>query len=557
MELIDKGKWVIPNFQRDFTWTAKQVKELTESVLESYYIGAILVWKCRGKKDAKLAIEPVYGSKIRKEDLDPQAIILDGQQRLTSLYYAMYSPDKKLKWTKHPYFFWINIKKILDNDYEDCVNYYNKNRGRSKKILENQKKQFKEGIFPIQELKNLHRWLDDYSEYLEDEEGLSREKSRNIKEKVRDNLEILEKDYKIVFIELPENMKLDHVCEIFERINSTGTTLTVFDLLNARLLKDGIELRKKLWEAVVNDENDSINSFSEDSPKFPVLLLQAISLIRNSYCNKKYLIELKSNNFIKDWETSVDFINKSLKVITNYRDKDSLSFGVINKNYLPYQTVIPILAVLLKELQSKRDIPSCSSKIAKWYWSSIFKETYSGSTDSQIAKDLRQMREWFEDDSQIPEVIVEARKLSNLDLKGEARTTSAIYRGILSLITLQGAKDFITSQPPEYHTLNDHHIFPKNQIKNIELDKKNDINSILNRTLISESSNLKGYLKKLPKEYLKKIEKDIGKDQLLKNLETHFMNEECYNCMLNNDFKGFIKERAKLIEEKIKEKIKE
>ena len=86
---------------------------------------------------------------------------------------------------------------------------------------------------------------------------------------------------------------------------------------------------------------------------------------------------------------------------------------------------------------------------------------------------------------------------------------------------------------------------------------KNDINSILNRTLISESSNLKGYLKKLPKEYLKKIEKDIGKDQLLKNLETHFMNEECYNCMLNNDFKGFIKERAKLIEEKIKEKIKE
>ena len=67
MELIDKGKWVIPNFQRDFTWTAKQVKELTESVLESYYIGAILVWKCRGKKDAKLAIEPVYGSKIRKE----------------------------------------------------------------------------------------------------------------------------------------------------------------------------------------------------------------------------------------------------------------------------------------------------------------------------------------------------------------------------------------------------------------------------------------------------------------------------------------------------------
>ena len=551
MEFIDKGKWVIPNFQRDFTWTAKQVKELIESVLESYYIGAVLLWKCKDKKNTKLAVEPVYGTKLREDELDTQEIILDGQQRLTSLYYAKYSPDKPLKWTKYPYFFWVDLNKILKDDYEDCVGYYNKVSSWSKNILSDKKKQFKEKLFPISELKNLHRWLDDLQEYLEDEEKISREDSRNMKEKIRDHLEILEKDYRIVFIELSETMELDHVCEIFERINSTGTTLTVFDLLNARLLKDGIELRKKLWEPIITEEDGLINEFSKDNPKFAVLILQAISLIRVGYCKRKNLIELKSSNFIEDWTTAVNFTQYTLKIMTNYR-RIPLSFGVINKNYLPYQPMIPILAILLKELKNQGNVPLCSSKIAKWYWSSIFKKTYSGSTDTQIAKDLREMKTWFTNDSQVPNVISEARKISEFKLREETRTTGAVYRAILALITLKGASDFITGQPPEYHRLNDHHIFPKGQIKNIELDKKEDINCILNRTLISEDSNLKGEMKKLPKEYLKKIEKEIGKEKLLKNLESHFINEICYEHMLNNNFEEFIKERARLIEEKIK-----
>jgi hypothetical protein len=550
LENIDKGKWVIPNFQRDFTWTTTQVKELIESVLQSYYIGAVLIWKCRDNKSAKLAVEPVYGTKLTQDDLETEAIILDGQQRLTSLYYAKYSPDKRLKWTKYPYAFFICIEKILEEDYDDCVVQDSKQSSWCQKLLTSRKEQFEQKLFPISELENLHYWLDDFQEYLEEEKNISREDSKKIKKKIWEHFEILEKDYRIVIIELPEDMKLDHVCEIFERINSKGTTLTVFDLLNARLLKDGIELRKKLWRSVVNKENGRINEFSKDNSSFPVLILQTVSLIRKGYCKRKDLIELTSTNFIVDWNTSINFVEQALKVITNYRD-DTLSFGVINKNYLPYQPMIPILAVLLKLTKDQENVPSCSSKIANWYWSSVFKKTYSGSTDTQIAKDLRQMKLWFEDDSKIPEVVPDAGTTLDLNLVDENRTTGALYRGILSLIVLNGAKDFITGQLPEYNRLNDHHIFPKGQIENIELDKKENINSVLNRTLISEDSNLKGKMKKLPRVYLKEIEKNIGKEQLLKNLESHFINEKCYEHMLNNNFKDFIKERSKLINAEI------
>lgn len=554
LENIDKGKWVIPNFQRDFTWTTTQVKELIESILQSYYIGAILIWKCRDKRNAKLAVEPVYGTKLTQEDLETESIILDGQQRLTSLYYAKYFPDKPLKWTKYPYAFFINLKKIVKKDYSDCVIPKSKQNSWCKMILTDRKKQFKEWLFPICELNKFHHWLDDFQEYLEDKEHYTREESRKIKEKFREHLEMLEKDYRIAIIELPENMELDHVCEIFERINSKGTTLTVFDLLNARLLKNGIELRKNLWGSIMNNENSLISDFSKDNSKFPVLILQTISLLRKGYCKRKDLIELKPQNFVKDWNIAIDFINKALRVITNHRE-DVLSFGVIDKNYLPYQPMIPILAILLKEVENKKDIPSCSSKIAKWYWSSVFKRAYSGSTDTQIAKDLRQMKMWFEDNSKVPDIVKDARMTDDFNLIEETRTTGAGYRGVLSLIVLNGAKDFITGQPPEYNRLNDHHIFPKNQSKNIELERKEDINCILNRTLISEDSNLKGKLKKLPSKYLKEIEKDIGREQLLKNLQTHFINEKCYEHMLNNNFKGFIKERSKLINEEIKKKV--
>jgi len=268
------------------------------------------------------------------------------------------------------------------------------------------------------------------------------------------------------------------------------------------------------------------------------------------------LIELTHNNFIDDWNKAVIFIEQALKVITNHR-KNELSFGVINKNYLPYQPIIPILAILLYHTKDSKDIPSCDSKIKAWYWSSIFKKTYSGSTDTQIAKDLRQMKEWFKVETKIPDVVRDARKILDFNLIEETRPTGAAYRGILSLINLNGAKDFITGKPPEYHDmLNDHHIFPQGQLKNIkDIDRKQDIDCVLNRTLISQDSNLKKEMKKLPKEYLRGIENKIGKKELLKNLKSHFINEKCYDHLLDNNFKEFINEREKTIKKEIRKLI--
>ncbi|MBA7528138.1 hypothetical protein ES705_20321 [subsurface metagenome] len=554
LENIHRGRWVIPNFQRDFTWTTNQVKELLESILQSYYIGAVLVWKCRNNKNALLAVEPVYGTGLSPDALDTESIILDGQQRLTSIYYAKYSPDKPLKLTKSPYVFFIELDKIINNNYDDFVFAANKNDNWTKNILANQAKQFQEKYFPINKLDDYHRWLEDFKEHLEDVEKKTRDAARLEIKIIREHLEILDKDYRIAVIELPENMRFDHVCEIFERINSKGTTLTVFDLLNARLLKGGIELRRKLWGSIEKDNQSIISRFAKDNSRFPILILQILSLNRKSSCKRRDLIELTPDNFIKDWNNAVELTKQTLKIITNHRNIQ-LSFGVIKRNYLPYQTMIPILAVLLKENKNQKNIPASSIKISRWYWASVFTNKYAGSTDSQIAKDYRQMKEWFKDESKEIETIKDAKQSFKLNLQDETRTGSAVYKGVLSLIVLKGANDFSTGNPPEYHKLNDHHIFPKGQVNNITLDSKDDINSILNRTLISEDTNLKGELKKLPRKYLKTIELKIGKQALLKILETHFINAKCYDYLLNNNFREFIKERARLIEYEIRKKI--
>jgi len=550
LKLVHKGKLVIPNFQRDFTWTTPQVKELLESVLQSYYIGSILVWKCKNRKQAKLDMKPVYGVPLSKDDLDPEGIILDGQQRLTSLYYAKFAPDLPLKWTKYPYAFFVKVEKILSDDLTDCVYADAKGTSFVRKLLSDKESQFKNKLFPICEIDNLHNWLDNFEEYLEKVENKSRDEARSIKYKLRDALSILEKEYRIAIIELPEEMSIDHVCTVFEKLNSTGTTLTVFDLLNARLLKYNLDLRGKLWHAVREAENSLTNKFCENNSRFQILFLQFISLLRKGSCKRKELIKLSHHGLVKDWNIATESIEKALKAITNYR-KSTSSYGVLSPKQLPYQPMIPLLALLFHLSENKKNMPLYHEKISRWYWSAIFRQAYSGSTDTQLAKDLRQIKLWFKKDTELPEV-VDTSKPIDLNLVDETRMSSAIYRGILSLIVLRGAKDFIRDEPPEYNQLHDHHIFPQNKAGKLKLKKKEHINSILNRTLISADSNLKNFMKDAPSKYVKAIEKEMGRDALLRNLKTHFINEKCYECLLQDDFYGFIGERENLIQKEIK-----
>lgn len=93
IDYCESGEWVIPKFQRYFDWKKKDVRDFLKSILLNYYVGALLLWDIR--REEELDVMPIQGTPINSK-LIKNSIILDGQQRITSLYYAIKSPEYSL-----------------------------------------------------------------------------------------------------------------------------------------------------------------------------------------------------------------------------------------------------------------------------------------------------------------------------------------------------------------------------------------------------------------------------------------------------------------------------
>ncbi len=158
--------------------------------------------------------------------------------------------------------------------------------------------------------------------------------------------------------------------------------------------------------------------------------------------------------------------------------------------------------------------------------------------------DLKEMNVWFEGGEQT----VQQQIIPNNFPK--SKKSSSIYKAIMCLIAKEGALDFVRDDPPDFSKLEDHHIFPKSKSKKFNTGDLTD--SILNRTLIFEKTN-RGISNKDPSAYITEIMNDqkITKEKMKERLATHLISSEAFECMLNDDFGGFIKAREKTIREKL------
>src|SRR5437763_11554069 len=88
VEAAHEGKICLPNFQRDFVWTREEVADLVRSILRGYFIGSLLLLRCDPNNPP---FAPVFlrGAKSAVAEPQPELLILDGQQRLSSLIYAL------------------------------------------------------------------------------------------------------------------------------------------------------------------------------------------------------------------------------------------------------------------------------------------------------------------------------------------------------------------------------------------------------------------------------------------------------------------------------------
>lgn len=565
---LREGKYGIPDFQRDFEWNPWDVNELIISIFEDYYIGTLLLWKASSESIEYLSCKPIYGA---DEHLRFEHIVLDGQQRLSALYYAFFAPDKNFPRRKSKFYYYIDIEKLLNGNYDEAFNYFIASKKIDDMLLDDQAL-FKQKVFPLKIFgERSHywsRWLEKYENYwIENGDG---EVARSERNKLEEIFDSIRNEYYISYIELDREIAVEKVCDIFQRINSTGLELNIFDLMNALLRPKEIHL-KSLWMEKANEFDAKL----PDPDKGKIYILQTMSILKQGYCAPKFLYYLipnsqkpiksasgkqekvilinSSEDFLELWEIAVSNMLASLKIINNHSD-----LGVINQKYFPYPSMLPIFTALNieKANSSYQDKKGVEDKIRFWYWSSIFTKNYSSAIESQAAKDFVEMKTWFLYDDKLPVVISEARKTyKNLSLETEEFQSSAIYKAIFCILIKEGAKDFETYQDPLYSTLEDHHIVPKSWgLKN----QARGINSILNRTPISDNTNKKIIQDKLPSVYLQAMFKKARSKQDAYNLlRSHLISEEMVEILLKkdfgeNDFNKFIGLRQELVLEKIK-----
>ncbi len=215
------------------------------------------------------------------------------------------------------------------------------------------------------------------------------------------------------------------------------------------------------------------------------------------------------------------------------------------------------MATLLYYVEGTKELsPTEKSRaytlIRQWYWSSVFTERYSSAVESKSLSDTLELIEAFKNSESVPSMVADARtKITSLNFYTVSRSGSAVYRGIMNLIALNHARDFLQVDAIEFHNLEDHHIFPQAFLRRQGFGNKDKskINTILNRTLITDETNRK-ISATSPREYLKWIPGDVEEV-----LRPHFIDSECIEAMKENNYERFLKRRNELILNRIKELI--
>jgi hypothetical protein len=576
---LREGRFVIPDFQREFEWKPWDISELMRSIFLDYFIGSLLLWKGKQENFASLACEPIYGFLGQGA---PEHVVLDGQQRLTAMYYAFMAPDVPAPSRANRFLYFIRVDRFIEEAYDEAFEYDWTRTGE--KTLENDSEQYEKHRFPLAVVgkgdRAIVRWSQGYESHWKakkdaalaagDDAGAAAAQQHAENARLFDrHLEGITQQFQISYIELDRDLELDKVCDIFTQINSRGIRLDVFDLINALLKPKGLQL-KHLWRQAA-PRLDFV-----DTERMNVYILQVMSILRQTYCSPKYLYYLLPGqekkvrepdgslrkevlvpsvaDFEKRWHEAVDALDRTINLLRHPQE-----FGAISSQYLPYVSILPAVAAVqtaARALPANRQLDA-QRKLRHWYWASVFTNRYSGSVESTSARDFLDLKNWFDNDVAEPALIGEFKtRFRSLELRRETKRGTSVYNGVFNLLVLRGARDWMTGTVPQYGDLDDHHIVPKGWGKSHTLDTS--IDTILNRTPLTADTNRNVINDRLPNEYLPELIKSNGEATVRATLESHFISPTALAILLRDpftpsDFEVFLTERQRTLQEAIED----
>jgi hypothetical protein len=581
----------LPDFQRDWVWTDEGVRQLLASVASGFPIGAILTLKTGG--ELRFKTRPLEHAPNTGED--PEQLLLDGQQRMTSLYQSLYSDQpvqaKNSKGRPVSVYYYLDIEKALSAArLEDAVFAVGSDRMIKSNFnrdidldLSTREKEFEAFAFPLNSSFSYINWQNEFIM------SGRPEKLPRLTEFYTKIIERITK-YQVPVITLLKENTREAVCTVFEKVNVGGKKLDAFELLTAMFAADEFDLREDLRGT---DEKTFIAKHRR-KPKPEEVIAGRIPRIRgpqkggvfNDLDERDVLqvacaLQTKSKRqaFIEEANREGRSYSSKEAPAVSIRAKDLLELDceiyqsnadrmtrgyerarhflndlhIIRGRDIPYLPTAKTLAAVFAENDNRELNAAQKEKLERWFWCVTLGETYGNSTDTRVARDFLELIAWLDgkmmpgiDPRAIQEIQIRAGRLDELRTR-----ISAGYKAVHIALLDQGCQDFRTGT--EAYKLDKHedpvdihHIFPQAwAIKNgIE---KSRYDTIVNKTpLFAQTNRIIGG--QAPSKYLKKLEDELGgseggmtaRERLDNILRSHLIDPDLLRA---DDFEGFYQDR--------------
>lgn len=557
LDEIASGQTQLPDFQRGWVWDDNHIRSLIASLSLSYPIGAVMFLEAGG-----VPFKPRLFAGVNLQPAPaPKTLVLDGQQRLTSMYLALRSgqavPTRTEKGADIHRLYFLDMAKCLDTavDREDAVVSVPESLkvtsdfGRKIDLdVSTPELQYSQRLFPVSllfDIQGFMTWESGFSAH-----NQFAAEAMQFMQNFRNEIWLRFQQFKVPAIELTKDTPREAVCQVFEKVNTGGVTLTVFELMTATYAADEFNLRDD-WNARkvrLTAKHDVLKAMDGTSFLTAVTLLDSYQRHKASgtpvSCKRADVLRLPLEGF-KSFEESLEQgAKRAAELLAEEKIFDDRS--------IPYATQLVPLSAICAFLAEKTTQHGVKQKLLRWYWSGVLGELYGGANETRFAMDIQDVIAWIEGGTE-PRTVRDANFAPTRLLSLQSRLAAA-YKGLAALLMKHGGKDFVSGTPIDLNSyfnnaIDIHHIFPRAWCEKQNLPKEK-WNSVVNKAPLAASTNrfISG---DAPSTYLGRIQKakQVTPENLDNFLASHVIPVDA---LRGDDFDGFIRQRAasmlKLIE---------
>ena len=456
----------LPDFQRGWVWDDERIKSLLASVSASFPIGAVMLLQTGGDH-IRFKPRPLAGTGRDLACGSGNA----HPRRPAAVDLALPGPDEYIRCGNQRRQGQANPPLVLpryekgvepEADREDAVLSVPEDRqvkafgGEITLDVVTPDLEYAADLFPVNRIFGSAEWRHAYSEHW----NFDADRMRLFNDFERDVIKRFEQ-YQVPVIELKKETPKEAVCLVFERVNTGGVALTVFELLTASFAADDFQLRDD-WnarEVRLKQQHPVLRNLQS------VDFLQAISLLVTQArrraalaggtptdkapgisCKRRDILRLE----VADWQAWADRVEAGFVAAARFLYGQK----IFKARDLPYRTQLVPLTAIFTDLDQVGETEGARRKIARWYWCGVLGEIYGGAIETRFARDLPEVTALARGDAVEPTTVTESSFQAGRLLTLRTRN-SAAYKGLYALLMRDGGRDFRTGEPIAAQTVFD------------------------------------------------------------------------------------------------------